>query len=563
MANRIAWAQSTDPNIAHYDVFSGPTATGSWGFLTGVLHTIPGPNFANGAFFYVDLAGTPGTWYRLDAVDSFAQTGTSIFQSAPEATPSVGGNKIAWEPSNDPTVTPGGYYIVEAAKQASGPWSYIASVSAMLTGGFYNPVVNKFVYHDPTNPYNAWYHIIDVDSGGGMTRPSDPFLTHPMPYFVVGATPFGIFDNDLKFQADADKNVDYIRKKLGEPVMEVHMSASQIYAAFEEACLEYSAMVNSFQAQSVLASFLGAPTGTLSGSENTYPIKTLALARNISDPFAEAGQVNSSVPHYSGNIDLVPGQQDYDIPGELLRTGQWNGTGTIVIHDIYHKSPMQAYRFFGTTSGLNYLNNQMRFESFTPETMFYLLPVWEDILRGMQFKTSNNVRRSNYSYDLHNNQIRLFPCPQGTYKLWFTYSLQSNPTNVTTTTVSGSTSGSISNKNYNGVSNVSNIPFGNIVYSNLNSISHNWIRRMTLAYSKEIEGQIRSKMQTIPIPNGDLTLNGPELITDSRADMDALRLELKELLQETTYQKLMEKEAAMTEQLQSTWKGVPMGIFVG
>jgi hypothetical protein len=45
--------------------------------------------------------------------------------------------------------------------------------------------------------------------------------------------------------------------------------------------------------------------------------------------------------------------------------------------------------------------------------------------------------------------------------------------------------------------------------------------------------------------------------------MEALRLELKELLGETTYQKLMEKEAAMSEQLQTTWKSVPMGIFVG
>jgi hypothetical protein len=474
-------------------------------------------------------------------------------------------NQIAWEPSLDPTVTPSGTYVIERSAANNGPWTYVTGVSAAPVSGNlnYNQTVNKFVFSDEA-PYNMWYHIIDVDYNGTMFRPSDPFMTHPMPYFVPGSTPFGVFDNDPLFQNHADKNVDYVRKKLGEPVMEVNMSSSQIYAAFEEACLEYSAMVNSFQAQSVLASFLGAPTGSLSGSENKYAVKTLALARNISDPFAEGGGVNSSVPHYSGSIIMVPGQQDYDVPGELFRTGQWNGTGTIILHDIYHKSPMAAYRFFGTTSGLNYLNNQFRFESFTPETMFYLLPVWEDILRGMQFKTSNNVRRSNYSYDLHNNQLRLFPTPQQEYHLWFTYSIDSNPNVVNESGyASGSVSGSIVNTKYSGVSNVSNIPFGNIQYSQLNSISHNWIRRMTLAYSKEIEGQIRSKMGTIPIPNGDLTLNGPELITDARAEMEALRNELKELLQETTYQKLMEKEAAMTQQLQDTWKGVPIGIYVG
>lgn len=496
-------------------------------------------------------------------------------------------NQIAWEPSLDPTVTPSGTYIIERSAANNGPWTYVTGVSAAPTSSNanYNTTVNKFVYADEA-PYNMWYHIIDVDYNGQMFRPSDPFMTHPMPYFVPGATPFGVFDNDPMFQRDADKNVDYVRKKLGEPVMEVNMSSSQIYAAFEEACLEYSAMVNSFQAQSTLATFLGSPTGTLTGAENTYPNKTLALARNTSDPFAEGADVNSSVPHYSGSLTMIPGQQDYDVPtwlathdvqGNFVPSGsltssvglpaQWNGSGTIVLHEIYHKSPMAAYRFFGTTSGLNYLNSQFRFESFTPETLFYLLPVWEDILRGMQFKTSNNVRRSNYSYDLHNNQLRLFPCPQQMYPLWFTFSIQTNPTNVVTSSLllptGSAASGAVVNTTYNGVANVSNIPFGNIEYSKLNSISHSWIRRMTLAYSKEIEGQIRSKMGTIPIPNGDLTLNGPELITDARAEMEQLRTELKELLGETTYQKLMEKEAAMTQQLQDTWKGVPMGIYVG
>jgi hypothetical protein len=562
MSNRIAWLPSTDINISYYDVYRGPTITGSWSFLATIPHNLSGANFNDGFFFYNDAPGVLSDYYRLDAVNTLSLTGTSIFQAG--LPPTSGGNVIAWEPSQDPSTTPYGHYIIEASKQVSGPWFVIATVPAALAGQYYLSGVNRFMYRDMLNPYSTYYRIIDVDYAGHMSRPSDPFLTHDMPYFVPGSTPFGVFDNDTEFQKDADRVADYVRKKLGEPVMEVHMSSSQIYAAFEEACLEYSAMVNSYQAQSVLGSFLGAPTGSLSGSENTYVVRTLTLARFAADPYAEAGDVNSRMPHYSGSIDLEIGKQSYDIPRMLFETGQWNGTGTIVLHDIYHKSPMQAYRFFGTTSGLNYLNNQFRFESFTPETLFYLLPVWEDILRGMQFKTSNTVRRSNYSYDLHNNTIRLFPVPQQMYKLWFTYSIEGNPVNVATDLSSSyNMSGSIYNPYYNGVSNMSNIPFGNIQYSKMNSLSRNWIRRMALAYAKEIEGQIRSKMATIPIPNGDLTLNGPELITDARSDMELLRGELKELLGETTYQKLMEKEAAMAENLQNTWKGVPMGIFIG
>lgn len=492
-------------------------------------------------------------------------------------------NNIAWEPSLDPTITPSGSYIIEASRQVSGPWYFLAQVSASLTGANYLSGVNRFVYNDETNPYSTWYHILDVDQYGHISRPSDPFLTHAMPYFVAGSTPFGVYDHDAQFVHDADQIVDFVRKKLGEPVMEVSLENKQIYAAFEEAMLEYSAMVNSYQAKSTLPTFLGSPTGTLTGGENKYVVKTLALAKNIADPYATEANENSRAPMYSGSMWTQVGQQSYDIPN-WLRThdiqgnlvdplsglsvaglpAQWSGSGTIVIRELYHRSPLQAYRFFGTTSGLNYLNNQFRFESFTPETLFYLLPIWEDVLRGMQFKTSNTVRRSNYSFDLHNNHVRLFPVPQQQYLLWFTYNIEANPMNVADYSSTGSIEqGAINNPGFNGVSNLSNIPFGNIPYSGINSLSKHWVRRMALALAKEVEGQIRSKMNSIPIPNGDLNLNGAELIADARAEMESLRGELKEMLEETTYQKLMEKEAAMTQNLQETWKGVPLGIYIG
>jgi hypothetical protein len=119
------------------------------------------------------------------------------------------------------------------------------------------------------------------------------------------------------------------------------------------------------------------------------------------------------------------------------------------------------------------------------------------------------------------------------------------------------------NPQYDGVSNLSNIPFGNIQYSNLNSISKQWIRKMTLALSKEIEGLIRSKFVTVPIPNGDVTLNGPQLVTDARGEMEALRGELRTLLDETTYAALAEREAQMAQNLLEVFKNAPMGLFVG
>ncbi len=472
-------------------------------------------------------------------------------------------NIIVFQPSPDPTVTPSGSYVIEGAATVNGPWIVVAQLSAAMSGTNWNSTASVFQYFDesPFRPYNTWYHVIDVDVSGKMSRPSDPFLTHPTPYFVPGSTPFGVFDSDSQFQQDADKVSDFVRKKLGEPVMQVHLSSTQLYAAFEEACLEYSAMVNSYQAKSVLASFLGSPTGSLSGSENKFPKLVLALEQAAADPWGTEAKVNSSVPLFTASIQMNPGQQWYDIPSLLLSSSQWDGTGTIRLRDVYHTSPLSAFRFFGTTSGLNYLNNQFRFESFTPETLFYLLPIWEDVLRGMQFKTSNTVRRSNYSYDVHNNQLRLYPVPANQLPLFFTFTIDATPSNVSGS--AGATQGAVKNPGYSGVANLSNIPFGNIRYSQLNSISKQWIWQMALAYAKEIEGQIRSKFSTVPIPNGDVTLNGPQLIQDAKAEMEALRAQLKEMLEETTYQKLMEKESQMAQHLNETWKGAPLGIFIG
>lgn len=373
--------------------------------------------------------------------------------------------------------------------------------------------------------------------------------------FTAGDTPFGAFDSDPQFQADADKMVTFIRRKLGSPVIETHLSSSQIYAAFEEAALEFSQAVNAHQAKNVLGTFLGSPTGSLSGAQNTFVARNMELERMLAESAGEEAYLNGSHPLYSASIDVQAGVQKYDLKSILSGTGVLTGSNAnarVRVKELFHFSPLSAFRFFGTTSAVNYLHNQFSFESFTPETIFYLLPVWEDILRGMQFETSNRVRRSNYSYELHDNVVTLYPAPSQDTRLFLTYQLPPD-----------ALADSQSSRSFNGVANLSNIPFGNISYSKVNSIGKSWIRRMTFALAKEVEGQIRSKFSTIPIPNAEVTLNGPELIADARNEMDILRQELKDVLDETSYQALMARDAEMHANAAEVLRNVPMLIFVG
>lgn len=376
---------------------------------------------------------------------------------------------------------------------------------------------------------------------------------------VSGSTPFGIFDADPEFQTDGVKMVPYVLQKLGDPVMHVELTPYQIYQSFEEACLEFSAITNQYQAKSTLASLLGTPTGTLDGGQNRMVKKTFEFEEAQADVFGELAGVNSTRTMYSGSIMMQGGVQNYDL--QQMLSGTVNSR--IRLHEVYHFSPLSAYRFFGTTSALNYLNNQFQFESFTPETVFYLLPIWEDVLRGMQFKMANNVRRSHYSYEVRNNVLRVFPVPLDNMPIWFTYWLPADPIANADVSYYDADGNPHTDDTSNGVANISNVPYGNIQYNRINSIGKQWVWKMTLCLAKEVLGQIRSKMGTIPIPNGDLTLNGPELIQDSRQEADRLRDDLKAILDATTYDKLAETEAAKADALEREMSKVPLGIYVG
>lgn len=372
--------------------------------------------------------------------------------------------------------------------------------------------------------------------------------------FTQGLTPFGLFDLDQQFQTDADKVAAWVKKRLGGSSVCIELEDEDIYASFEEAVIEYSAYINQYQFKSVAADILGSPTGSLSGSENKYPQNLLEFQKRQAEPYGEAVGVGGAFTLHSASFTTIYGQQDYDIQS-LISSSLTDDNGRLMraqIKEIFHFSPLTQYRFFGTTSAVNFLNNNFSFESFTPETIFYLLPVWEDVLRGMQFETSNRVRRSQYSYDINNNVIKLYPTPTSETRVHFTYWLPKDPYNPDFEDVS-----------IDGISNVSNAPFGNIQYSKLNSIAKQWIWKMAHALSKEILGEVRSKISTIPIPNGDLTLNGPELISDSRVEQDRLRSELIEYLEQTTYSSIAAREAEKAEALKRVLSEIPLGIYTG
>ena len=382
---------------------------------------------------------------------------------------------------------------------------------------------------------------------------------------TTSPTPFGFFDTDSAFQTEADGMVTFVKRKLGDDVLSVELTKKQIWACFEESFLEYGSLINQYQAKSQIMDFLGTPTGSLlSGSEQKYPRETLEFLRRQAEPYSSEASVGGSQNAVSGAITLVDGQQDYDIYDDLMTSA--GGSTTVLstqtpgrrtkmkIEEVYHFSPSAAYRFFDSTSAINYLNNEFSFESFTPESIFYVLPVFEDILRAGQMDVSQRVRRSNYSYRLQGTKLRIFPAPvtppngPNTRYLWIRVVVNAqDPLNPPYT-----------DDTIYGVSNLSNVPFGNLQYDRVNSVGRQWVRQFALALSKELLGLIRSKFGNVPIPGNELTLDGPALISQAREDQEKLKTQLNEMLESLTYDKLIELQATTAENLTRQLKTIPV-----
>lgn len=368
---------------------------------------------------------------------------------------------------------------------------------------------------------------------------------------VSNPTPFGIYDNDTQFASASDGMVKFVFSKLGGYTLGVEIVNRDVYTCFEEAVLEYSAMVNAYHAKSLLADIIGSQTGSLDGKQNKLAEMSLALAKRRAQAYSSEAGVGGGKTLFSSSITTVIGQQNYDLKALMSASGVISGSDAVEIKEVFHFSPTSAYRFFDTTSAINYLHNEFNFESFTPETVFYMLPIWEDVLRAQALETSHRIRRSNYSWNVVDNKLKIYPVPTTETRIHFTYYI-SNTTPFDET-----------DPLTNGVSNLSNVPFGNISYSNVNSLAKQWIRRFAYSLAKEVLGQVRSKISNIPIPNGDLVLNGPALVAEAKEEQNALREELKVMLESTQYQNLAKQQTEEAEALQRILSKSPLGIFIG
>ena len=367
--------------------------------------------------------------------------------------------------------------------------------------------------------------------------------------FAIGQTPFGFYDNQLDFQTDSDKVSDFCARRLGYPIADVELQSGSFYTAFEEAITIYGNELYAYKVRENYLSLEGASSNTTPNGQLISP--NLASIVRISEQYGVEAGVGGNVTWYKGAIHLTASQQTYNMNDWAEANADLAANDSIELKRIFYEpSPAGTRIYSGAGTGMLGLMNAFGWGNQTFAVNALMMPLNYDLQVMQAIELNRQIRRSNYSFELINNNLKIFPIPTSGGYLFFEYIKKSERNNPYS----------------NGtdlITNVGEVPFSNPDYNKINSIGRQWIFEMTLAIAKEMLGYIRGKYSTIPIPNADVTLNQSDLLSSATADRAALIERLRAYFDETSRDKLLERRSLEGDYLEKELNKVPYTIFIG
>lgn len=384
--------------------------------------------------------------------------------------------------------------------------------------------------------------------------------------FVTGSsTPFGLYDNDSQFVSDAPKTSVWVAKRLGYPIVNIELDNEQIWACFEEAVSEYSAQVNQFNIRNNIDILRGQPKAKYSNlSQTLVDGSFLPTAVRMSQQYGTLAGVGGNTGIKKAYVNLTSSVQIYDLMQSAIdvNSGQnfstmFTGSSTIDVTRVYHEAVPAITRFFdpysvGAQGTLN-LISELGFGNYSPAAQFLMMPLYEDVLRMQQIEFNDHIRKSAHSFNIVDNKLEIFPIPTNSTmkKVYFEYMSRDEFEHDSQTIQPDS------------LSDYSDIPYDFIQYSFINDVGKQWIRKYTLALAKELLGAIREKYNSIPIPDGEVSLDGAALRAEAQVEKDALITQLRENLDEMSRKNVMENKAHESTHHQEMLRKVPLKLYVG
>jgi hypothetical protein len=373
--------------------------------------------------------------------------------------------------------------------------------------------------------------------------------------FQPGDTPFGFYDNDVEFQVDADKFTTFASRRLGYPIVDVELQDLNFYAAFEEAVTVYG---NEIYAYKIRENYL-----TLEGADSSIDVNNVIITPNlgriiaISEQYGVEAGTGGNVDWHTGSIALTASIQDYNLEEWAKENIPHYRNHDIEIMRVFYEAPPAILRYFdpyvGSGMGTMDMMDSFGWGGYSPAGVdFVLMPISYDLQVIQQIEFNDIIRRANYSFEMHNNNLRIFPIPDGTpTSMKFEYILNSERSSASFEDATGK------------ISQISGVPYKNPNYDDINSVGRSWIFEYALALCKEMLGYVRGKYQVVPIPGDNVTLNANDLITAATSEKERLIDRLRAYLDDTSREKLLERRAAEGDFLEKELSKVPFPIYIG
>jgi len=378
---------------------------------------------------------------------------------------------------------------------------------------------------------------------------------------VTGSTPHGIYDTDTEFQNDSLTVTKYVAQKLGHPVMQLEFGSGSIYACFEEAVSEYSQQINHYNTKNWMWEHYGSTnreSGSSLGDMGSHEPEAPHMGTTflLSEQYGEAVNVGGGINMYTGSITLTGSKQTYNLETESNLRDAHTGS-RLEIQKVFNQQPAAISKFYdpfaGTYDNIELLDS-FGFGNVSPAVSYILRPISYDLARAGAIETNDLIRKSAYSFEIINNEMRIFPKPDSTDsgdKIYFHYYVKKDKQGVTRTYTNSK------------VSDPSNIPYKFITYQEINAAGRNWIRKYALALAKELLGIIRSKYASMPLPNGEVSLDGEGLKAEGREEKSLLLEELNNFLEAVSLSERSRQEQEQADAQQQVLNKAPLKIYIG
>ena len=381
--------------------------------------------------------------------------------------------------------------------------------------------------------------------------------------FHPGDTPFGFYDKDPAFEKDADKVCTFVTRRLGYPLVEIELQAINIYAAFEEAVTVYGNELYAYKIRENYLTLEGAP----SSIEIEESIVTPNLGRIIdySEQYGAEAGTGGNVPWRKMAVPLTASVQDYDLDVLASQNG-FTQSNDIEIMRVFYEAPPASALFMNSYDGFGFglggavaagIDGAGGLGGFGYGGGYLMMPLNYNMQIIQQIELNDMIRISNYSFEMHDNVLRVFPIPgynnvisgsTGCGNMWVEFMLKSERASASIVEA------------YDKIKMVSGVPYKNPKYEDINSVGRSWIFEFTLAICKEMLGYVRGKYQVVPIPGDNVTLNANDLITAATGEKERLIDRLRAYLGEMSREKLLERKAVEGDYLEKELGKVPFPI---